>query len=819
MKRAKQIISVVFLTVFLFSCGIVRKKTVWITYLHPSTPVMPAWLAGDTTTLYTGDIFPNQKVGVVVAGSTDKTGELSLLPGLSSDTSMVNQAFRVVSPKNGVLNAVTLVNLQNNKRCDWVLKKTVTIPVTLTYKGKVEKGIFVKGDFNAWNSKSHPLQKISDTVYQTTLSLDPGEYGYQFVADGKGVFDVSNPNRRSNGFGGENSVLTVAESRPVPHIVAKWENQALHLHFEQPLKTEKLHVIVLWDNQIIYQTVNSQDKNRVVQWSNPELTIPADAKSIKRSFIRVFCATEFVHGNDLLIPLEYGIPVTDPKQLSREDLEKTVMYFAFVDRFNNGAKSNDKPLDHPRVTLRTNFQGGDIQGITQKIQSGYFDSMGMNAIWISPISKNPKGAWGDFPDPHVKFSGYHGYWPVSNTLIDERFGNASALKQMLSEAHSRNNNVYLDYVAHHVHKEHPIYRQHPDWVTPMYLPDGRMNTELWDEQRLTTWFDTFLPTLDLGRPEVASYMVDSALYWLRTFDFDGFRHDATKHIPDNFTRLLTAKIRTEIEPARNQRIYQIGETYGNTKLIGSYLGHGLLDAQFDFNLYDAMLRTFAWNGSLTGLVTEQLRSIGQYGHHHLMGNITGNQDKPRFISYADGTITGKTPWNEGKKMGHLGDLPLKNDSAFQKFLHFYTWLFSAPGIPVVYYGDEIGMTGGNDPGNRNMMQFDSLTSQQSQFKTKIAELAKLRTGSMALCYGDYKVLSYNDSQVVICRRYLNEMAVMAINRGKKPMELDGFQKTIDIFSHKQIAVWSNMDSAELLGMRKGTMLKPHQSAIFIYSNK
>jgi hypothetical protein len=63
------------------------------------------------------------------------------------------------------------------------------------------------------------------------------------------------------------------------------------------------------------------------------------------------------------------------------------------------------------------------------------------------------------------------------------------------------------------------------------------------------------------------------------------------------------------------------------------------------------------------------------------------------------------------------------------------------------------------------------------------------------------------------------MAVMAINRGKKPMELDGFQKTIDIFSHKQIAVWSNMDSAELLGMRKGTMLKPHQSAIFIYSNK
>jgi glycosidase len=817
MKKVQPIIWLLFFSALLLSCGTARKKKVPFTYLHPSTPIMPAWLMGDTTTLNTGDIFPNQKVGVVVAGSTDKTGGLSLQPGLSSDTSMVNQSFSVVSPKNGVLHAVTLVNLQNNKRCDWVLKKAVSIPVTLTYRGKVEKGVFVKGDFNAWNSKSHPLQKISDTVYQTTLSLDPGEYGYQFVADGKGVFDVSNPNRRSNGFGGENSVLTVAESRPVPHITAKWENQALHLHFEQPLKTEKLHVIALWDNQIIYQTVNSQDKNRVVQWINPELTIPAKAKTLKRSFIRVFCATEFVHGNDLLIPLEYGIPVTDSKLLSREDLEKTVMYFAFVDRFNNGDKSNDMPLNHPLVTQRTNFQGGDLQGITQKIQEAYFDSMGMNALWISPISKNPKGAWGDFPDPHVKFSGYHGYWPVSNTLIDERFGNATALKEMLSEAHNRNNNVYLDYVAHHVHKEHPIYKQHPDWVTPLYLPDGRMNTELWDEQRLTTWFDTFLPTLDLGRPEVASYMVDSALYWLSAFDFDGFRHDATKHIPDNFTRLLTAKIRREIEPARNQRIFQIGETYGNTKLIGSYLGHGLLDAQFDFNLYDAMLRTFAWNGSFTGLATEQLRSIGQYGHHHLMGNITGNQDKPRFMSYADGTITGKTAWNEGKKMGHLGDLSLKNDSAYQKFLHFYTWLFAAPGIPVVYYGDEIGMTGGNDPGNRNMMRFDSLTSQQSHFKHKVAELGKLRTGSMALCYGDYQVLSCNDSQVVISRRYLNEMAIMAINRSKNNLELPDLKKMVNDLSIKPKAVWSNMDKIDLWGIHDSLLLKPNQSAILIYT--
>lgn len=800
------------LTSALGACGNINKKFV-IAYADLSAPVMPVWLTGDTTRLPKADVFPGKKVGIF----TDVTG-LNTGMGSSQLTVLAPDDLpdlKIIFPKSGnnrVLFGLPVLNHSDKTRCDLILKKQVQIPVTFRYSGKCEKGVFVKGDFNAWNAQLHPLQKITDSVYETRLELNPGEYGYQFVVDGREVADAGNPTRRSNGFGGENSVLLVQETRPVPHITATSTAQGFLIEQTENLGSYSLNILALWNNQIIHQSLKSENKLNV--------GIPAEARSVKRSYIRVYCATEYVHGNDLLIPLEYGKPITDPTLLNREDLERTVMYFAFVDRFHNGDKSNDKPVDHPRVTHRTNFQGGDIQGITQKLREGYLDSMGMNALWISPISKNPKGAWGDFPDPHVKFSGYHGYWPVSNTLIDERFGNTKALKDMLDEAHRHNSNVYLDYVAHHVHKEHPIYKQHPDWVTPLYLPDGRMNTELWDEQRLTTWFDTFLPTLDLGRPEVASYMVDSALYWLREFEFDGFRHDATKHIPDNFTRLLTAKIRTEIEPKRKQRIYQIGETYGNTGLIGSYLGHGLLDAQFDFNLYDAMMRTFAWNAPLTGLVTEQLRSLGQYGFHHLMGNITGNQDKPRFMSYADGTITPKTGWNEAKKMGHLGDLPLKSDSAYHTFLQFYTWLFFAPGIPVVYNGDEIGMTGGNDPGNRNMMQFSGLTRQQTELKNKVAALAKLRTGSMALCYGDYKVVACNDSQVVVCRRYLNELAVMAINRSTAALEPTSLTPLIEEFGGTPTALWtSGFDKADLVRMRKGLFLQPSQTGIFIYRKK
>jgi glycosidase len=804
------------LSLSLSSCGLFKKQKGSIPYASLSAPVMPVWLTGDTTTIANGDIFPGKCVNLYVNPNHEQIKESENLLTVLSYNNIPE--LKIVCPSrtdNGVLFDIPLLNITDKTRCDLVLKKPVKIPVQLSFKGKPSDRVFVKGDFNSWNDKSTPLTENSDNIYRTTLMLEPGEYSYQLVVNGNSILDPQNALKRSNGMGGENSVLTVKETRPSPHIEAITSPSGLLIRQAENLNDSKLNLIALWNNQVIFRSRSAG--------SETALSIPQEAKNTKRSFIRVFAATEFVHGNDLLIPLEFGIPVTDAKLLSREDLEKTVMYFAFVDRFHNGDKSNDKPLSHPKVTERTNFQGGDILGIQQKIDAGYFDSLGSNALWISPISKNPKGAWGDFPDPQVKFSAYHGYWPVSNTLLDERFGNAEQLRQMLTSAHRKNNNVYLDYVAHHVHKEHPIYKLHPDWVTPLYLPDGRMNTELWDEQRLTTWFDTFLPTLDLGRTEVANYMVDSALYWLKEFEFDGFRHDATKHIPENFTRLLTAKIRTEIEPKRKQRIYQIGETYGGSALIGSYLGHGLLDAQFDFNLYDAMLRTFAQGGSLQSLVKEQLKSLDRYGHHHLMGNITGNQDKPRFMSWADGSLHSNMSWNELKKIGHTRDLPLKSDTTYTRFLQFYSWLFTAPGIPVIYYGDEIGMTGGNDPGNRNMMQFSGLTRQQTEFKNKISELANLRTGSMALCYGDYKLVTCNDSQVVVVRQYLNEMAVMAINRGSKTIvddvvEPGALYPILKEFGGELKSTWSSgFDKDNLVRLRGGFIVQPTQALIHIYS--
>ena len=97
---------------------------------------------------------------------------------------------------------------------------------------------------------------------------------------------------------------------------------------------------------------------------------------------------------------------------------------------------------------------------------------------------------------HRKYSGYHGYWPISCTSVDTRFGTNNDLKTLVDKAHSKNIQVLLDFVSNHVHEKTLIVND-PNWATDLILENGEENIRIWDEQRLTTWFDRFLPTIDL----------------------------------------------------------------------------------------------------------------------------------------------------------------------------------------------------------------------------------------------------------------------------------------------------------------------------------
>ena len=494
-----------------------------------------------------------------------------------------------------------------------------------------------------------------------------------------------------------------------------------------------------------------------------------------RSFIRVYAFGDGKNLNDLLIPLENGKVVTDAAQLTRHDDQAQVLYSLMIDRFQNGNKKNDWKMNSPEVLDIVDYQGGDIAGITQKIKEGFFNELGITTIWISPITQNPWDAWGYYPfkngnkydntKTYTKFSGYHGYWPIYATAVEKRFTTEKELHEMLKVAHEHGLNVILDYVANHMHINSPTLQEHPDWHTDSILPDGRRNFELWDEARLTTWFDVHIPTLDLERPEVCSPMTDSALVWLEKFDFDGFRHDACKHIPLNYWRELGYKMKQRYP---NRHIWMIGETYGDTKLIGSYVKSGMLNSQFDFNIYHTAIDVFGKpNQSLKSINKTILESLHAYGAHHTMGNISGNHDKCRFISLAGGAVS----WNENDKAAGWereigvtvdGDAA-REEAAYKAAMLLEVINLTIPGVPCIYQGDEYAETGANDPDNRHMMKFDSLSARQQQFRNEVQSLIQMRRNSLPLIYGEYIPVTVTDNLLVFDRTYMGQTLRVTID--------------------------------------------------------
>ena len=513
-----------------------------------------------------------------------------------------------------------------------------------------------------------------------------------------------------------------------------------------------VEAVALWQNNVIDEV--EVDGNTI------RVAIPECAEEFSRSVVRIFAASESGRFNDVLLPLERGEIVTSSEDIRRQDSQSQILYSLMIDRFNNGNSANDWKINSPEVLDKVDYQGGDLAGITAKIEDGFFADLGITTIWISPITQNPYDAWGQNVNPDTKFSGYHGYWPIYSTVVDKRFGTEEELREMLDKAHGNQMNVILDYVANHLHINSPVLQEHPDWTTDLILPDGRENIALWDEQRLTTWFDKHIPTLDLEREEVCEPMTDSALHWVRNFDFDGYRHDACKHIPLNYWRMLTHKMKSSMP---DRQMWQIGETYGSVELIGSYVRTGMIDSQFDFNLYHNSRDVIVdENRSMRTIAATVEESEAAYGSHHTMGNITGNHDKPRFISLAGGDMPlwGIDDKAEGwHREVVVGDMD-KGHAGLQLLKAVIT---TVPGVPCIYQGDEYGVPGANDPDNRDMMTFEGYNDYQMKEYASTQALLKYRRGSMPLMYGDLRTLYVDDEAWVFLRHYMGDWAVVALN--------------------------------------------------------
>jgi cyclomaltodextrinase len=661
---------------------------------------------------------------------------------------------------------------------------------------KEYKELNLFGTFNGWNRHQIPMtDEDGDGVFKASIPLEPGVYQYKFYGDGEEIVDPNNPVKISNGMGSFNSIREIADN--------KADKVFLHVDgFDDEAKKQYSFIAD-------YKNKSALTADEVVALLD-NTKIPADKIDIKGSRIIITLEQDYLDDENLLrvalskngkasnvqhVLLNNGIPAGNDSFTWYD----ATIYSIMIDRFNDGDESINVKIEHDSLADKANYMGGDLKGIIDKIEEGYFTDLGINTIWISPVYDNPNEAFREFPAPHRYFSGYHGYWPIHHQRVEEKFGTMETLKQLVATAHKNDIKILLDFVSNHTHEQHPFFKENRDWYGVLDLPNGEKNLRRWDEYRLTTWFEPYLPSFDyLSDTGVMDAVIENAIWWLEQTGADGYRHDAVKHVPNEFWRLLTQRIKAHFEGKRDLPVYQIGETFGSYDLISSYVNNGQLHAQFNFNLYDVAIPTFSKEGaSFAGLSKEMNKTFSVYGNLHLMGNVMDSHDKNRFMAYADGDLDA-SHWSAAE-IGWNNPPKVDNDDNYKKLILFYTYLNTIPGLPVIYYGSEFGMTGASDPDNRRMMRFgDDLTEGEKATLETNKQIINLRKDHSALRYGDFYTLQADENIYAYMRSDMNERLLIILNKG---IENQSVNRRI------RIKIPISYDVTDLVSLKDETTLK------------
>ncbi len=738
-----------------------------------SAPVIAELEAAPPLWVQSGTPWPLSPIELVPGESVEVDLAHTVLPALSRIDAIRVQPEGIVST---VLNKSS-ITLSGMEEADGICivevdlvtveneNTTVGFPVTVTPKTIVSflyvpaaeenpSKVCVAGEFNGWNSQSHPMQRTADG-FRAEMGIDAGVWNYKFVVDGEWIADPSNPRIDASGFG--NSILEVSGSSN-PHLdflplstgfVAPDSLGGVIIHSPGNTPVHEHSIQVFWNNMTLMPTEWRYEEERKLLIYQPD----SEAVLPENNLVVSALDAEGVHGT-----FQTRVSARDAGRSPRDE----VLYYAVTDRFRNGDQNNDPALFHEDLHHLANYKGGDFAGLYHALKDGYFDELGVTTLWISPVNRNTMNIERDAVPPHRLFTSYHGYWPVSLTDTNPAFGTIEELRAVVEEAHRRGIAVILDYVANHVHEDHPLYRQHPEWATDLELEEGELNIRKFDEHPFTTWFDEFLPTFDYtDNEDLIELMTDNALYWLDETGADGFRHDAVKHIPEEFWIRLTERL-TERTRQTGRRYFQVGETISDRGTISRFIGPDLLDGQFDFPLLFSIQNVLAREeGSMVDIADALKRSQSEYPSASVMSPLIGNHDVVRFMGLADGDIP---PDVDEKEIGFSDPPVVDHPETWDRIALAYGLLFASQGPPTIYYGDEVGMTGAHDPDNRRAMSWEPLSERQSGLRTLVSTLAGVRQSSSALRRGHLTVLSTTPESLVFIRTGVEETVLVALVR-------------------------------------------------------
>lgn len=455
-----------------------------------------------------------------------------------------------------------------------------------------------------------------------------------------------------------------------------------------------------------------------------------------------------------------------------------VMYLIMIDRFSDGDQSNNDPPQSRGLYDRKNkyyYHGGDLQGIIDHLP--YLKDLGVTALWLTP--------WYDNYDRRNEIelkegqpcTGFHGYNPQEFYSVEEHFGTLGKLRELVAAAHRLGIKIIQDEVVNHSGPYHPWVDDPP---TPTWFNGTRQNHlanvfQTWTlhdpravaslkKQTMEGWFLDFLPDLNQNDPEVARYLIQNTLWWIGVTGTDGIRMDTWQYVPNTFWHQWTAALKREFPNFTVVGEVKDGDVVHTSYFQGGKVRDGAdsgLDSLLDFPLFYPIRHAFAEGKDLDEVPKTQAKDY-LYTNPNILVTLLGGHDDGRFMSEPGATIAG-----------------LKLANAF---------VLTTRGVPQLYYGDEIGMTGPDEPtaradfpggfpgDKRNAFSKEGRTPEEQDAFEYIRRVTRLHTAIDSLKRGELVNLYVSSQQYAYARKTSSGVALTIINNDTKPATI-GFDVT------------------------------------------
>ena len=564
--------------------------------------------------------------------------------------------------------------------------------------------------------------------YYTAAGLKEGKHYYRYIVNGASVTDAYNKNSATYN-GKKCSYLDYA----APYVKAELSHSNISYNENTVIKILS-NTMTSSDIKSIYADLSSVggsskfaiDKELMEGTIAVPDTVGAGIKNIP---VTVTLNSGTVHNLSVSLTIEQRKTgsVTD------FDWDEAVIYFMLTDRFYDGNTSNNKAAG-ASVYNPDNaglYHGGDFAGVTKKLD--YLQELGINTIWITPIVDNIPSTSASGNSQIPVYAAYHGYWARDFEKLNSNLGTESEFRTLISEAHKRGIKIMVDVVLNH--------SGYGTESSALFLGMLRTSTTTVPGSDIYASLSG-LPDFLTEYPAVREKLIAWQTAWMTEYDIDYFRVDTVKHVDDTTWKAFKNSV-TKSNPSFKMIGEYWGASYSNQ--CGN-LSTGTLDSLLDFG-FKGYVKQFV-SGSMSAVESTLEKRNAAINNTAMLGSFLSSHDEDGFYYSLKKSYSASA-----------AEALMKVAASMQ---------ITAKGQPVIYYGEEIGLSGANNyPAYDNRYDFDwSLVNESNTLYTHYKKMLNIRkTYSKIFAKGDRKSIAVSDNEgyMVFSRNYNGSGLVIGLN--------------------------------------------------------